>query len=481
LAQVPSSSLGILNHLKHSHFPMVVQSYSSMAPEEAAEGSKPINGNELPIWTRQLLCVQFMFFFMMLTQQILCGAIFDVFLLIVGGTNTFVGTVESMNGIAGLLVMIVLGWVADTCGNKVLVVQVCSSLVIIFDVWQAYAIANEIQWMFVSGAVVLVSLTSAIGNLIGVIISDLTREGQHRLRALKWNTMFLNLASFIAPMTQYIFLKCLGKQHWTVQDLQPVLLSGTLFMVPFMICTFMLKPKPKYQAIDIQDLTETQTDMEETNKENTEETEEKPELEQCNNWIIIAFLELFVLGLSLSSGMMFKYWPLFFKKDLGLKPDSVCLFQGAVLLGMTFGNYVSSFFVNVLGRMPVMYICQSVSCMFLCMVATMPFLPVHATLVIILLRNTIQHIKAPSEHTMLMDALPPQYRARWTILASMKRMSWSGSAWVGGILSDHHGYRMNFFVCAVVQFSCQIFLIPISVLQCMQRKRQRTISGWNRQ
>jgi len=42
-----------------------------MVPEEAAEGSKPINGNELPIWTGQLLCAQFMFFFMMLTQQIL--------------------------------------------------------------------------------------------------------------------------------------------------------------------------------------------------------------------------------------------------------------------------------------------------------------------------------------------------------------------------------------------------------------------------
>merc|ERR1740121_1755288 len=79
-----------------------------------------------------------------------------------------------------------------------------------------------------------------------------------------------------------------------------------------------------------------------------------------------------------------------------------------------------------------------------------------------------------------MDALPPEHRALWTISASMKKTSFSGSAWVGGILSDRHGYLLNFFVCAVVQFICQAFLIPVSVLQRRQRERQRAIVGQSR-
>merc|ERR1712032_1557737 len=148
-----------------------------------------------------------------------------------------------------VFVSIILGWLADKWGHKVLIMKVCASLVVIFNVWEAYAIANEIEWMFVSGAVILTCLTTAIANLVGVVIAELTWEGQHRLRALKWTYIFGNIAGFFAPMTQYFVLKYLRKQHWSVQDLQPVLLSGTLFTIPFMICTCMMKAERIYEGV----------------------------------------------------------------------------------------------------------------------------------------------------------------------------------------------------------------------------------------
>merc|ERR1712032_39302 len=172
---------------------------------------------------------------------------------------------------------------------------------------------------------------------------------------------------------------------------------------------------------------------------------------------------------SLGAGMMFKYWPLFFKKDLRFNPESVCLLQASICLGMMLGNYASSFVVSVCGRMPVLYITQSLSCMFLCMVAAIPSLPVPAVVALVLLRNTTQHTNTPVFTTAIMDALPREYRARWTVIPTLRRMSWSGSAGLGGILSDHHGYRFNFCVCAITQFFAQICLIPMSVIQSRQR------------
>merc|ERR1712032_545904 len=227
-----------------------------------------------------------------------------------------------------------------------------------------------------------------------------------------------------------------------------------------MICVFMMKADRIYEGVLTQEPGE---------DEEREKTKRKQELERRNSWIIVVSMECFICATMVGAGMMFKYWPLFFKKDLSLDPGSVCLLQAFVLLAMTFGNYLSSFFASVCGPIQVIYVCQSSATMVLYMISTMPLLPVPATAALVLLRQGVQACGSPIMTAVLMDYLPPEYRGRCSIMGSMRKMGWSASAGLGGVLSDRYGYLFNFSICAIGQFSAQLLLLPISFIQRRQR------------
>lgn len=67
-----------------------------------------------------------------------------------------------------------------------------------------------------------------------------------------------------------------------------------------------------------------------------------------------------------------------------------------------------------------------------------------------------------------MDVVTKKTRGRWNSLESVTRLSWNGSAFLGGIIVDRYGYRVTFILTATLYI---ISSFPIVALLLMRIDR----------
>ena len=70
----------------------------------------------------------------------------------------------------------------------------------------------------------------------------------------------------------------------------------------------------------------------------------------------------------------------------------------------------------------------------------------------------------PLLESILMDSVKSSERARWKSLESIASFGWTGSALVGGILSDKHSYQFTFAITATMQLFGGLLLLIIRPL-----------------
>ncbi|KAL3920540.1 MAG: hypothetical protein SGARI_006917 [Bacillariaceae sp.] len=169
------------------------------------------------------------------------------------------------------------------------------------------------------------------------------------------------------------------------------------------------------------------------------------------------------LTAGLASGMSIRYFPIFFLDRLRLTPVQVqILYIVAPLLQaclMKSGQYFSQRF----GR------CQMTIVHKWCGIAAMSLLIVLAHFgaarwmicVVYVLRTALMNSTSPLTKSLLMDSVPTHERGRWSALESVNMFSWSGSAFLGGMLVKLNGLLFNFSVTAILQV---LATIPILVL-----------------
>merc|ERR1712194_650117 len=81
------------------------------------------------------------------------------------------------------------------------------------------------------------------------------------------------------------------------------------------------------------------------------------------------------------------------------------------------------------------------------------YLDVHPILLvpIFVIRTSLMNSSAPLQQSILMDSIPKEVRARWKSLDAVSGFGWSGSAALGGWLSDKYEYTYTFLITAIVQ------------------------------
>jgi MFS/sugar transport protein len=183
---------------------------------------------------------------------------------------------------------------------------------------------------------------------------------------------------------------------------------------------------------------------------------------------------------SLGSGASVKYFPLFFK-EVGFSSAAV---QG-IFLGVPLSISAFSFVAQELGKRlgrvetSVGSIVLGVS-LLMCMTwlshdvggngNDAPSLWMDhpyrcaAIVVVYLFRTGIINCSYPLLESILMDSVPSQQRARWKSLESIAAFGWTGSALVGGILSDEHSYQFTFLLTAYMQLTSGLILLLIQPL-----------------
>ena len=71
-----------------------------------------------------------------------------------------------------------------------------------------------------------------------------------------------------------------------------------------------------------------------------------------------------------------------------------------------------------------------------------------------------------------MSSVPSDERSRWKSLESIAAFTWTGSAVVGGILSDARGYAFAFGITAVFQLIGTWILLPLDGMVPKEEPRQ---------
>jgi MFS family permease len=164
--------------------------------------------------------------------------------------------------------------------------------------------------------------------------------------------------------------------------------------------------------------------------------------------------------ISLGAGMTVKFFPLYFKSNVGLSPMQTQLIYIVVPLVMAVFASAAQRASVVLGRAQVMVLFRLVGVA--CLGAMVLLAEVaqcerwEVMVPIYLVRTALMNSVTPVEESLLMDSVPKNTRARWKSLESVMQFGWCGSAVLGGFIADKYkntdrsGYTETFaFTCAL--------------------------------
>jgi MFS family permease len=183
------------------------------------------------------------------------------------------------------------------------------------------------------------------------------------------------------------------------------------------------------------------------------------------------------LIVSLGSGASVKYFPLFFK-ELGLGSAAVQSIFLAVPVFISAFSFLATQLSKKIGRVETTVLSDVIGTSLLyamnCLSRdvqrnsdeqdTLWFKNPHRVILITavyLFRTGIINSCYPLLESILMDNVPSNQRARWKSLESIASFGWTGSALIGGILSDEHSYQFTFTITAAMQLSGGLILLLI--------------------
>eukprot|EP00747_Dinoflagellata_sp_TGD_P017562 gnl/TRDRNA2_/TRDRNA2_125899_c0_seq1.p1 gnl/TRDRNA2_/TRDRNA2_125899_c0~~gnl/TRDRNA2_/TRDRNA2_125899_c0_seq1.p1 ORF type:complete len:356 (+),score=35.63 gnl/TRDRNA2_/TRDRNA2_125899_c0_seq1:130-1068(+) len=182
------------------------------------------------------------------------------------------------------------------------------------------------------------------------------------------------------------------------------------------------------------------------------------------SWLVPFIVEVFSLMFMVGAGNTLKFFPVFFKVDYGLSPAGVCAVMTTYWIVTALGSQIALPLSALLGRPLACLLLHSLGTVLL--YAMCFFRSLWLVLPIFLVRPGLINATFPMNSSLVFDAVKPEHRGRWAALQSLRRMTWSGSAYIGGLISDKHDFRYAFvltahcFVLAGAVYSPLTFLVP---------------------
>jgi MFS family permease len=179
------------------------------------------------------------------------------------------------------------------------------------------------------------------------------------------------------------------------------------------------------------------------------------QLRKRQKWVpYIVFSQglIFAMG----SGMTVKFFPLFFKDEVGMSPSQVQVIYVIVPFVMVFASTLCTRLAGPIGfgrvQSMLVFSCLGISMLY-AMVFFKSYLDHHPFLLVpvYVLRTSLMNASYPIQESILMDFVPKEERARWKSLDSVASFGWCGSAALGGWLADKFDYTYTFLITAVLQ------------------------------
>eukprot|EP00980_Cylindrotheca_fusiformis_P005485 scaffold1169_cov120-Cylindrotheca_fusiformis.AAC.35 len=406
--------------------------------------------------------------------------------------NGPLGNIEAANGLASLLTALPVGYLADKIGRSKVIaaggVLLLITAVLQIGVLEWVGTSNDLSEHQEARALVLMGIIMALWGVgdgivdgpASALYADSTPEGQ---RSVYYNYLFAAYisASAVGPVVSIILFQTLG-DDWDLYHLRIVIYVG-LGMEIFNALLMMLfddkksldettSTAPREVVGDECETRQTQEnghcevgEFETRPREDgnievvTSQTEPLSQSESSSyclsqKWIpYIVFSQGLILAIG--SGMTVKFFPLFFKDEVGMSPSQVQVVYFIVPLVMVIASTIGSkLAASGFGRVQTTLLFSSLGVSLLyCMVFFKSYLDAHPFILVpvYVLRTSLMNASYPLTESILMDYVPKEERGRWKSLDSVAAFGWCGSAALGGMIADKYDYTYTFLITAIIQ------------------------------
>lgn len=392
--------------------------------------------------------VFFTYFAAVATREVSFGALFDSYLMNLGGEhgNVLVGSVESIRGLLQMVLAYPLGAASDRM-PRVRFIQYNLPFWTLGFLLLMYGIQTDSETFIYAGMAVWAPCMQCFFSSSSAIVADsCTPDTRTETMANMSNIALLGGAT--GPFLQIVFLYGLGQSKWTMPVLHKVMAMG-IIMWPFVFGgTAALEELPPMEKSSAKGRGRFLTsDLE----------KERGGLKV--RWWLAIILQVSITFTSIGAGMTVKFFPLFFRFEYGFEPIDLCLLSFTYPLAMAVMQRVCLKVSVCLGRLQAMVIFHFLGTM--CLFALAAAQSISVVLPLYYLRGALMNAKAPISAAVTMDLVTSDMRGRWSSIQSIAGFSWSGSAFIGGWVAQAHGYRASFVLTAVVYFFAGLMLLPL--------------------
>ncbi|CAJ1344829.1 unnamed protein product [Effrenium voratum] len=377
-------------------------------------------------------------------------------------SNLFVGLANSAQGILSILIMYPIGWIGDKT-NRYHLLRGNVLVAVLSGAAMLAAVYSLSLPLLFTGICIFTWYQQTISSTIYACLAD-NVIGERRTRAGVNYKTFSALAMSFGPAIQLVVvLWGPTEDSWTMSTFELLLLPGWLILPLIVLSVSLMVPVGK----------------ELSSIPNTDDAQDCPHspirkriseawLEQCvlgslkRRFVVPLLVNVFFIATLLANGMTVRYFSLYFTQVLRFSPAQLCILNAVCRLFIAGFAQLGKPLSVLLGRCNLAVVLHIGSA-----IATLGiygggfFKPsVLVACACYLLRFACLHARDPVLYSITMDCVPQSQRSRWAALNSLRTLSFSASAVLGGFLADRHGYEYSFNVTIVSLLACTVIMLP---------------------
>lgn len=382
-----------------------------------------------------------------LTYNIAFGPLFDVYLFQIateGEGNRLVGKVESVNGLVALALVIPVGIVVDKM-DRVKLMNYSGVIGLVGSLAGVAAIHyRSIPWWYVT--MVFNGIWGELSNSVCYALFADSIHPAQRTRATSTIGIISNLAQGVGPAFTYVSMLYIG-DTWTTEGLEKVLMFGMAVVNPInaVLCFFFVQAP--YQEGG------------EGGEGGASHVEENPNMKIKGAGAVPWIVSLADLITCIGAGMTIKYFNLYWKIQWHMSPTDVLAIAAFQPIVVALCTKLLERPAELCGRAQAVTVSRVVGAVVFVVLASATNLPL--ALCVYFLRSGLANAVFPLNKAIMFDFTPSAQRGRWNAIGTLSGSLWSGSAFIGGFVSDAHGYGFTFLITAVIYLTACFVYAPL--------------------
>jgi len=179
-------------------------------------------------------------------------------------------------------------------------------------------------------------------------------------------------------------------------------------------------------------------------------------------WLVPIVVETSGLITAIGAGMTIKFFPLFFKEDYEFKPIALNALSAGYTVSIALFVQLCLKVSKRIGRCQAAFAWQT--CGIIALFGLWKAQPLVLVIFLHIIRGSFMNACSPINSAIIMDCVDSKYRGRWSAIQSLSRVTWSGSAILGGWLADSHDYRYTFLITAIIYSVAAVLYLPLLFL-----------------